>query len=135
MSYSRTWAVRFSDCDPFGIAYYPQIVDALHDTSAMFVESIGWPYYEMVEHGFGLPIVEVNVEFSSPVRAGDRVEIGLDHRVGTSSLRFEYDGCVDGATVFEGFEQRVCVEVGGDESRPLPDDLRRALEDDRHGPS
>ena len=56
MNYSRTWTVRFSDTDPFGIAHYPRIVDALHETSDMFMEEIGFPFWEISqEEGFGLP--------------------------------------------------------------------------------
>lgn len=129
MRYSRTFTVRFSHCDPFGIAHYPRIVETVHDTSDMFMDTLGWSYYTMSEtHGIGLPIVEVDFEFFSPLRAGDEVEIGLDYSIGASSLRFEYTGHTGDSKAFEGFEQRVCVAVDGDEGRPLPDELRAELE-------
>ncbi|MGM0605279.1 MAG: acyl-CoA thioesterase [Halobacteriota archaeon] len=129
MTYTRTWTVRFADCDPFGIAHYPRIVDAVHDTSARFMESVGWPYYEMTaEHGIGLPIVEVSLAFDTAIRAGDQIQIDLEYRMGTSSLRFEYAGRRESTTVFEGFEQRVCVGVGEESGQPIPEGLRQALD-------
>jgi len=51
--YERVWTVRFSDADMFGIAFYPQIVDAIHETSDMFMEEIGYPYWEIAEDDEG----------------------------------------------------------------------------------
>ena len=128
MTFSRMWTARFSDCDPFGIAHYPRIVEAIHDTSAIFMESVGWPYHSMSrKHGFGFPIVAVELEFEKPIRAGDQVEITLTYELGNSSLRFDYTGRIDGSVAFEGYEQRVCVEVDGDEGIAIPDELRQAL--------
>ena len=127
--FEHEWAVRFSDTDPFGIAHYPRIVDAVHETSDAFVESVGFPFWELSqEHGIGLPIVQVDLSFERPVRAGDRVNIALDTEVGESGVRFEYTARRDGEVVFSGYEQRVCVPVDGDGGVPIPDDLRTALE-------
>jgi 4-hydroxybenzoyl-CoA thioesterase len=127
--YERVWTVRFSDTDPFGIAHYPRIVDAVHETSDMFVEELGWPYWEMAtEGGFGLPLVETSFEFDAPVEAGDRVRIGLTPRLSTRSVRFEYVARADDAVAFSGYEQRVCVDKDSGDARPLPDDLRAAMD-------
>lgn len=126
-TFERVWTVRFSDTDPFGIAHYPRIVDALHETSDIFMQSIGFPFWEITERfGYGLPLVEMNFAFEHPVEAGDDVHISLVPELGTSSVRFEYEGQLDGTTAFSGYEQRVCAEQGGG-SRAIPDDLRAAL--------
>lgn len=128
--YERTWTVRFSDTDPFGIAHYPRIVDAVHETSDMYMEEIGWPFWELsLEHGFGLPIVEVDLEFERPVRAGDEVAIRLTPALGERSVRFEYEAIrPDGTVGFSGFEQRVCVPKDGDSAMALPSELRGAMQ-------
>ena len=126
--YERTWTVRFSDTDPFGIAHYPRIVDALHETSDMFMEELGFPFWELSrEHGFGLPLVEMNFEFENPVEAGDDVGIELTPTLGTRSVRFDYVARCDGEVAFSGHEQRVCAHRGGGGSMELPDDLRAAI--------
>ncbi|WP_123538623.1 acyl-CoA thioesterase [Halosimplex salinum] len=125
--YERVWTVRFSDADPFGIAHYPRIVDAIHETSDMFMQELGWPYWEIVaEHGFGLPLVEMNFTFESPVEAGDDVILELTPVPSDRSVRFDYVARHEGEVAFSGFEQRVCVERDGD-TRELPADLRAAL--------
>lgn len=130
MNYTRTWTVRFSDADPFGIAHYPQIVDAIHDTSDMFLETLGWSYWVMTEeHGFGLPLVSIDFEFEKPIRAGTEVEIELVPTVGETSVRYDFEATHEGAVAFAGTEHRVCVPVDGDEPVPVPDELRRAIED------
>lgn len=127
--YERTWTVRFSDTDPFGIAHYPRIVDALHETSDMFMQELGFPFWEISqEHGFGLPLVEMNFEFENPVEAGDEVTIELTPDPGERSVRFEYVARCDGEVAFSGYEQRVCAHHGGGGSMELPDDLREEFE-------
>ncbi|MGB9965582.1 acyl-CoA thioesterase [Halobacterium hubeiense] len=128
--FERTWTVRFSDTDPFGIAHYPRIVDALHETSDMFMQELGFPFWEISQdHGFGLPLVEMNFEFQNPVEAGDEVTVELTPDPGERSVRFEYEARCDGEVAFSGYEQRVCAHHGGGGSMELPDDLREAFEE------
>ncbi|WP_435181114.1 acyl-CoA thioesterase [Halorussus sp. AFM4] len=127
--YERVWTVRFSDTDPFGIAHYPRIVDAIHETSDMFMQEIGFPFWEISrKHGYGLPLVEMDFEFESPVEAGDEVTIGLTPTLGDRSVRFDYEARCDGEVAFSGYEQRVCARTGGEGAVEIPDDLRAAME-------
>jgi 4-hydroxybenzoyl-CoA thioesterase len=126
--YSRVWTVRFSDTDPFGIAHYPRIVEAIHETSDMFMQEIGHPFWELSrDRGFGLPLVAMDFEFENPVEAGDEVTIELTPDLGTRSVRFEYVARHDGDVAFSGDEQRVCAERGSEESRELPEEIREAM--------
>ncbi|MFC6764670.1 acyl-CoA thioesterase [Natrinema soli] len=126
--YEHTWTVRFSDTDPFGIAHYPRIVDAIHKTSDMFMEELGYPYWEISQgHGFGLPLVEMDFEFENPLHGGDEVTIDLTPDPGTKSVRFEYVAHLEDAVAFSGYEQRVCAHTGGEGARELPEDLREAM--------
>lgn len=125
--FERVWTVRFSDTDPFGIAHYPRIVDAVHDTSEMFMQEIGYPFWELADHGAGLPIVEVDLSFTTPLRAGDDVRIALTTDLGRRSVRFDYTAECNGEKAFTGFEQRAYVPKGGDSAAEIPDDLRVAM--------
>ncbi|GAB7017277.1 acyl-CoA thioesterase [Halostagnicola sp. A-GB9-2] len=129
MSFTRIWTVRFSDTDPFGIAHYPRMIDAVHETSDMCMEAIGWPFWELSQtHEFGLPLVSMDFDFNRQIAAGDDVAIELLPTVGETSVQFEYTATHDGDIVFEGTEHRVCVPIGGDSGIEIPDDLRRSLE-------
>lgn len=128
MTYSRRWTIRFSDTDPFGIAHYPRIVDAVHETSDMFMEEIGFPFWELSqERGFGLPLVEMNFEFENPVEAGDVVTIELTPTPGDRSVRFDYVARCDDEVAFSGHEHRVCARTGAEGAMELPADLRAAM--------
>lgn len=126
--YSRKWTVRFADTDPFGIAHYPRIIEALHETADEYMESIGHPFWEIQESfGVGLPIVTVEANFTAMLEAGDVVTIELDPDLGDSSVRFDYVGTVNGKQHFDGYEQRVCVATESKGSISLPEPLRKAM--------
>jgi 4-hydroxybenzoyl-CoA thioesterase len=125
--FERDWTVRFSDTDPFGIAHYPRIIDAIHETSDIFMERIGFSFWSITEqYGYGLPLVAMDFEFERPVSAGDTVQISLRPAVGTSSVEFHYEARHEGTVAFSGVETRVCAEEGGG-SIEIPPDLREAL--------
>lgn len=126
--YERVWTVRFSDTDPHGIAHYPRIVDAVHETSDMFMETIGWPYWRTHEEAdFGFPIVEATFEFERPMFGGDKIRIALTPSLGDRSVRFEYEAWRDEALVFEAAEQRVCHAEGEQGAMAIPDAVREAM--------
>ena len=68
--------VRFGDLDAAGIAYYPNLVNFLHEAfEDFFVGHVGRPYPEVYAEGLGFPTVKVEMEFLSPVHYGDHVDI------------------------------------------------------------
>jgi 4-hydroxybenzoyl-CoA thioesterase len=122
--FERTWIVRFSDTDPHGIAHYPRIIDAIHETSEMFMEAIGFPFRELTaDRGFGFPLVDVGFEFDAPLRAGDEVRITLTPDPSTRAVRFDYEAYTGDTVAFSGSEQRVCAETGGD-AVEIPAEIR-----------
>lgn len=123
------WTARFGDTDMFKIVFYPKLFEVMHETTDVYLEELGYPYWRLTdEFGIGFPIVEANAAFSAPVRAGDTVTVELTHELGESSLRFEFRAThEDGTEAFTGFEQRVCVPVDGDGATPIPPALREAL--------
>ena len=59
MTFEHTWTDLFSDADPFSIAHYPRIVDAIHKVSDMFMEELGFPFWGISrEHGVWLPLID-----------------------------------------------------------------------------
>lgn len=126
--FEHEWTVRFSDADMHGIAHYPRIVEAVHETSDVFMQEIGWPFWEVHrEEGFGLPIVEANFDFQRPLRGGDRVRIGLVPSLGDRSVRFEYEARRGDEAVFTAYEQRVCTAMDEGGAMAVPDYLREAM--------
>jgi 4-hydroxybenzoyl-CoA thioesterase len=105
--------VRFGDLDAAGIAYYPQLVNFLHVAlEDFFVGHVGKSYPEVFSGGLASPTVKVEMEFLSPVRYGDHVDIGVvvEH-VGHTSLRVRYEASVAGKPVFRARNTMVMVDL------------------------
>ncbi len=122
--------VRFGDLDAAGIAYYPNLVNFLHEAlEDFFVGHVGRSYPEVFGGGLGSPTVKVEMEFLSPVRYGDQVRIGVvvEH-IGRTSLRVRYEGEVEGRPVFRARNTMVIVDMKTFRPTPIPDWLRARFE-------
>ena len=122
--------VRFGDLDAAGIAYYPNLVNFLHEAFEDFlVGHVGRSYPEVFGGGLGSPTVKVEMEFLSPVRYGDQVRIGVvvEH-IGRTSLRVRYEGSVEGRRVFLAHNTMVIVDMKTFRPTPIPEWLRARFE-------
>jgi 4-hydroxybenzoyl-CoA thioesterase len=128
--FTTTILVRFGDLDAAGIAYYPNLVNFLHEAfEDFFTGHVGRPYPEVFREGLGMPTVKLEMEFLSPVRYGDHVDVGLvvEH-VGTSSVRLRYFASVGGRAVFTARSTAVVVDMDGFRPTAIPDWLRQRFE-------
>jgi 4-hydroxybenzoyl-CoA thioesterase len=130
VAFTTSILVRFGDLDAAGIAYYPNLVNFLHEAfEDFFAGHVGRPYPEVYREGVGFPTVKVEMEFLSPVRYGDRVQVGLTvERVGNSSVQIRYAGSVDGRAVFSARNVAVVVDMKTFRPTPLPAWLRERFE-------
>ena len=121
--------VRFGDLDPAAIAYYPNLVNFLHVAFEDFCTGhLGRPYPELYREGIGFPTVKLEMEFLSPVRYGDHVQVGVAvERLGRSSVHLRYEGSVDGRPVFRAHSVAVVVDLRSFAPMPVPDWLRERL--------
>lgn len=122
--------VRFGDLDGAGVAYYPRLVNFLHVSFEDFFRGhVGTPYPDVFRDGLGFPTVKVEMEFLSPVRYGDFVDVlvAVEH-VGRSSVRVRYLGSVGARPVFKARNTAVVVDMKTFRPTPLPDWLRERFE-------
>jgi 4-hydroxybenzoyl-CoA thioesterase len=122
--------VRFGDLDPAGIAYYPNLVNFLHEAfEDFFAGHVGRPYPEVYREGIGFPTVKVEMDFCSPVRYGDQVDISVAvEKVGRSSVQIRYEGSVAGSMVFRARNVAVTVDMKTFRPMELPAWLRERFE-------
>jgi 4-hydroxybenzoyl-CoA thioesterase len=122
--------VRFGDLDAAGIAYYPNLVNFLHEAfEDFFVGHVGRSYPEAFKEGLGCPTVKVEMTFVSPVHYGDQVQIRVTvEHIGRTSLRMRYEGSVNGRSVFAARNTMVIVDMKDFRPAPIPDWLRERLE-------
>lgn len=122
--------VRFGDLDGAGIAYYPNLVNFLHEAFEDFFKGhVGRPYPEVYKGGIGFPTVKVEMEFFAPVHYGDQVEVGVAvERIGRSSVLIRYEGSVGGRPVFRARNIAVTVDMKSFRATPIPDWLRERFQ-------
>jgi 4-hydroxybenzoyl-CoA thioesterase len=128
--FTTTILVRFGDLDAAGIAYYPNLVNFLHEAfEDFFTGHVGRPYPEVFEEGLGCPTVKLEMEFLSPVRYGDHVEVAvvIEH-VGSTSVRIRYSASVLGRPVFQARNTMVVVDMRTFTPTPIPAWLRERFE-------
>ena len=122
--------VRFGDLDAAGIAYYPNLVNFLHESfEDFFAGHVGRPYPEVFREGLGVPTVKVEMEFLSPVHYGDYVDVDVTvEHIGRSSLKIRYEGSVQGRPVFKARNTAVVVNMATFRPTEIPGWIRKKLE-------
>jgi 4-hydroxybenzoyl-CoA thioesterase len=81
--------IRFSDCDPAGIVFYPQYFVMFNGlVEDWFNDELHVDYSELVTvRRVGLPTVRLEAEFKAVSRLGDAVQLSLGvERLGSRSL-------------------------------------------------
>ncbi|MDB4559473.1 acyl-CoA thioesterase [Planctomycetota bacterium] len=92
-AYNTVIQVRFGHVDPAGIAYFPRIFDYVHDVfEGLWEEHVGRRYYHLLqEQRVGFPLVHSEVDFSTPLRFGDRPVVSVTcFKLGRTSLGLRY---------------------------------------------
>ena len=74
--FKTTRKLRFADCDPAGIAFYPRLLEHVNGVVEDWCDGpLDYNFRKMHEtHHRGLPTVALNVEFQRPARLGDRMD-------------------------------------------------------------
>jgi 4-hydroxybenzoyl-CoA thioesterase len=135
MPFSTRIPVRFGDCDPAGLVYYPVIFHYCHVAmEEFFSERCGTSYSRlMTDERIGFPTVNVQAEFFVPLVYGDEavVEVSIA-RVGRSSLTFEYSikRGSDGTLCARSTQVHVAMNLDTRRAVPIPDKYREMMNDE-----
>lgn len=133
MPFSTLIPVRFGDCDPAGLVYYPALFHYCHVAMEEFFAARCGKYYArvMAEERLGFPTVNARAEFFAPFVYGEEVEVEVFvSRVGGSSATFEYRLRRAGEAEVRASATLVQVAMHLDERRPVPvpEEFRLAFE-------
>ena len=129
--------IRFSDCDPAGIVFYPQYFVMFNGLVEDWFDGplgIGWRQL-LGERRIGLPTVRLEADFRAPSRMGDRVVLSLAvERLGGRSLTLDLACHAVGDRELRMRARQVLVTTslatGG--AIAIPADLRCAIERSAH---
>jgi YbgC/YbaW family acyl-CoA thioester hydrolase len=132
MSFNARIKVRFGDCDPAGLVYYPVIFHYCHVAmEEFFAERCGIDYHKlMADEGIGFPTVNVQAEFFLPLVYGNEAEVEVSvSRLGRSSVTFEYNirRTSDNALCARSTQVHVAMSLATRSSVEIPAKYRTAL--------
>ena len=131
-SYRAERQIRFSDCDPAGIVFYPQYFVMFNGVLEDWVDALGIGFHELLAHRrIGLPSVRLEADFHAVSRFGDAVSVLLEvERVGGKSLTLGWR-CIaaQGGQLRMAMRQVVVTtSLETHQAIPIPADLRAVIE-------
>ena len=137
-AFRRERLIRFSDCDPAGIVFYPQYFVMFNGLVEDWVDdALGIGYRRLViERRIGLPTVRLEADFRAVSRMGDRVALTLAvERLGARSitLRLRCEGAA-GDTRMAFRQVLVATSLASHAAIEVPPDLRAAITNSRRAP-
>ena len=131
MIFSVKKLVQFSNCDPFGIVFYPQYFYICSEAKEDFFIHIGHPHYHYVNVlKLGWPMARLETDFFAPTRFGERIEIQIGlTKIGTSSLGIRYTILgEDNSRRMSAGTTVVLTSLESKKPTPMSVDLKAALE-------
>ena len=126
-----SYPLRFGQCDPAGIAYYPRYFELCDAAIEDWTEvAIGVSRRTLhLDLGLALPTVDLHAIFTAPSRLGDLLDISLAvARVGRSSVVLEAEITSGGQDRFRVSYTQVLTDMGSMKSRPWSPEWRDRLE-------
>lgn len=123
--------VRFGDCDPAGIVFYPRYLEIFNDLVEDWCrDGLQFSFPDLItKRGWGLPTVHLEVDFPASSRFGEVLSAALTVRnVGASSVDLEIVlRGPDGGDRVRGNVVLVLIDRGPHKAIPIPDDLRARM--------
>ena len=132
-AFARERLIRFSDCDPAGIVFYPQYFVMFNGLVEDWVdEGLGMGFRTLViERRIGLPTVRLEADFRAVSQMGDRVELSLQvERLGSRSLTLD-SRCTsadNGQLRMQMRQVLVTTSLESHQAVEIPHDVREAIE-------
>jgi YbgC/YbaW family acyl-CoA thioester hydrolase len=132
MIFSTHIKVRFGDCDPAGLVYYPVIFHYCHVAmEEFFAARCSISYHALMrDERIGFPTVNAQTEFFVPLVYGDEAEVEVSvSRVGRSSVTFEYSirRTNDNTLCARSTQIHVAMNLDTRRAVPIPDKYIKAL--------
>ena len=91
--------IRFGECDPAGIVYYPVFFNWFHELMEAWFENELSTSYAKVIQDIGFPAKSCEAEFYRPIAVGDHITLSFNlEKLRTKGFCFQvkiYDGKLD----------------------------------------
>lgn len=134
VKFEVTRKIRFGQTDAVGITYYPRLVEMINDiVEDFFADVVNFSYKEMiVETDYGVPTVNLNVNFKNPAELEDYVVWSLVvTKIGRASFSVLIDAKVEEKEILTADVKLVYIKGKGNimKSHPLTDHVKECMQD------
>ena len=130
MSFTHRHKVGFADVDPAGIVFYPRYFEMINATIENWFRSVGYGFDQMIlQDGYAVPTATIQVDFKTPSRLDDLVELELQLvRLGRSSIGLQINIQCEGELRAVVQQTLVFIRMEGNKPVRISDSLRAGLE-------
>ena len=130
MNFEKRHRIRFADCDPAGIVFYPRYFEMINATvEDWFDDGLGYGFQQMiVEDGFGVPTAHIDVDFKAASRLDDWLVFALTVTdVGRSSIKLTIEASCGDETRLIAHTVLVYINAAKHAPARLPDGLKAKM--------
>ncbi len=130
-SFTTEVLVRFADCDPAGIVFYPRFLEMFNNLVEDWCSAgLNFSFNDIViKNAWGLPTVHLEADFIAPCRLGEVLTAKLFVRgIGTSSIKADIVlSGPDGSDRVRGKVVLVLMDRQSSRALAFPDALRKRI--------
>ena len=97
--------IRYADTDKMGFVYNGNYLAFFEVGRAELMRAHGYPYIELEQAGYVLPLVEAHVNFKKPAKYDDLIDVVATLKLENigATIRFDYLVLLDGIPVADGY--------------------------------
>ncbi len=130
MKFTAQRRVRFADCDPAGIVFFPQYFVMLNGfVEEWFDDGLRLPYAQLIgQQRTGLPTVRLEADFTAVSRHGDDLNLSLTvEKLGRTSLSLRHEFHAGAEVRLRVRQVLVCTSLATHKPTLWPDGMRSAI--------
>lgn len=121
--------MRYVECDPQGVVFNVHYFTYFDVAMTEFHREVIGRYSELTEAGVEMVVAEARARYHSPARFDEEIDIEVAAiQIGTTSLTVGLNVTRDGTLLVDGELRYVFVDAETRGKRPIPEDVRSALE-------
>ena len=127
LSTTCTIRIRYAETDAMAVTYHGSYFPFLEQARIQLLDEIGFPYRELEQQGYLLPVLEAHVKWLRPSRFDDRIQVTAEVRDPPSvRLSIHYVVKCNDAILLTGYTRHAFVSPEGHPIKP-PAELIAAM--------
>ena len=120
--------VRYHEADAQGFLFNSRYLELADVANTEYFRYLGWPYPQLVAQGMDPSVVSAQITFIKPARFEDVIDVDVRcTQVGRTSFGLLMTLTRENAAIATIDMVYVNVETNSATSRPIPDDVAKAL--------